>query len=392
MHESLILLVGSNPLPNYLAAMALKPTRIHFVYSSETEKPKDRLRDAIVADLKPGANMESDIRVSDASDASDVAGKVAGLMSEGADRVHLHYTGGTKVMSAHALHAFYKNDGRKPNASYLDEANVRLRFDDGRTSSLLDCGIPLSLERLLDLHGIVQKPRPHVDGGPTQSDIATIATAVLKDPALAKTFYDKSDRLKKLKDKPSKAHADPFDPAKYSIAFSVAKVPETDDWSKERFKTWWRFLGGDWLEEWVAQCVGDIEIAGISASQVVAGINCIRLETGREFEVDAVAIRGQRSYFISCTTDQTLGLCKSKAFEIAARSRQMGGDLSRSALICLLHGDDSKGKFVDQLRDDVADVWGATNTTRIFGLEDVRTWAGHYGSPNLDGLKEWLAS
>lgn len=392
MHESLILLVGSNPLPNYLAAMALKPATLHLVYSSETEKPKDRLRHTIVADLQPAVNIEPDVHVSDASDASEIATKIAGLMNGRADRVHLHYTGGTKVMSAHALHAFYKSGGKEQHASYLDEKNVRLRLDDGSNKALSDCGVTISLDRILQLHGVEHTPRARAADGPTESDMETIANAELRNPTLAKTLYEQSACLKKLKDKPSKAHANPFDPAEHGIAFSIAKVPTTDDWSKERFKAWWRFLGGEWLEDWVARRVRDIEIAGISASEVVAGINCMRLEPPREFEVDVVAIRGQRSYFISCTTDVRLGLCKSKAFEIAARSRQMGGDLSRSALVCLLHGEDSEGKFVDQLRADVADVWGATNTTRVFGLEDVRTWAGHYGSPNLDELKNWLES
>lgn len=392
MNEPLILLVGSNPLPNYLAAMALRPAALHLVYSSETEMPKERLRYAIVADIKPSPTFESDVYIADASDASDIAAKIAGLMNGRADRVHLHYTGGTKVMSAHALHAFYKSGGEEQHASYLDEKYVRLRLDDGSNKALSDCGVTISLDRILQLHGVEHTPRASAADGPTESDIETIANAELRDPTLAKTLYEQSARLKKLKDKPSKAHPNPFDPAEHGIAFSIAKVPTTDDWSKERFKVWWRFLGGEWLEDWVARRVRDIRIAGISPSEVVAGVNCVRLKPRREFEVDAVAIRGQRSYFISCTTDQSLGMCKSKAFEIAARSRQMGGDLSRSALVCLLHGEDSNGKFVDQLRADVADVWGATNTTAIFGLEDVRTWAGHYGSPNLDELKKWLES
>lgn len=395
MCESLILLVGSNPLPNYLAAMALKPARIHLVHSDATNEPKQRLFQALSDDLKPPPIIDADAVVNDAFSSSDVYHKVADLMDFGGgpQSVHLHYTGGTKVMSAHALKAFYDNDGKPENASYLDESAVCLRFDGNRESaSLSDLGVTLRLNRVLQLHGIDGIPGSLREDGPTEDDVEAIAAAVLREPTLKETLYEASGELKKHKDKPDKAVSTAFEPATAGIVLSVTKIPMTTGWSRDRFKAWWQCLEGKWLEDWVARRARGLAVGGAPTSEVVVGVMCVRRETGREFEVDVAAMRGQRSYLVSCTTDQTLKLCKSKAFEIAARSRQMGGDLSRSALVCLLHGEDKKGKFVDHLRADVADVWGATNTTRIFGLEDVRTWAGQYGPPNLDSLKDWLQS
>ncbi len=94
-------------------------------------------------------------------------------------------------------------------------------------------------------------------------------------------------------------------------------------------------------------------------------------------------VRGHRSYFISCTTDTTKALCKSKLFEIAVRSQQLGGDLARAALVCL--ADDNT---VAALHADVDDMWGASNTTRAFGLSDIRTWSECGGKqPNPYALK-----
>lgn len=42
--KTLALLVGSNPLPNYLAAMILKPREVVLIYSPETKDPRDHLR------------------------------------------------------------------------------------------------------------------------------------------------------------------------------------------------------------------------------------------------------------------------------------------------------------------------------------------------------------
>ena len=47
--ENLFLLVGENPLPNYVAAkmLAKKGTRIYFVYSPETQKYAKRLENKL---------------------------------------------------------------------------------------------------------------------------------------------------------------------------------------------------------------------------------------------------------------------------------------------------------------------------------------------------------
>jgi hypothetical protein len=105
-------------------------------------------------------------------------------------------------------------------------------------------------------------------------------------------------------------------------------------------------------------------------------------------EVDVAAVRGHRSYFISCTTDTTKTRCKSKLFEVAVRSRQLGGDLSRAALVCL-----ADEATVAALQEDIDDLWGASNTTRVFGLSDVRAWSDCDGrQPNQHRLQVWMES
>jgi hypothetical protein len=77
---------------------------------------------------------------------------------------------------------------------------------------------------------------------------------------------------------------------------------------------------------------------------------------------------------------------------VALRARQMGGDLARSALVCLLDGSDNRGSYVDQLRSDIASVWDAPNVPRVFGLADLREWAGTSDAANTGSLMEWLDS
>jgi len=166
----------------------------------------------------------------------------------------------------------------------------------------------------------------------------------------------------------------------------ISQVPE-QEWEEKQYKKWCKFLSGGWLEIWCGTLVREV----LNGSEVYVGIDCKRLN-GRQFEIDVAVVRGHRLYVISCTTDNKIGMCKSKLFEVALRARQLGGDLARSALVCLLHGGDGRGPYVAQLRQDVTDIWDAPNTPQVFGLDDLREWAGTNGRPDTVSLKEWLES
>ncbi len=63
---------------------------------------------------------------------------------------HLHYSGGTKPMAAHARGTFKLADSQ---ASYIDERKGLLRFDDGYDIPLRDRDLKLTLDLVLALHG-----------------------------------------------------------------------------------------------------------------------------------------------------------------------------------------------------------------------------------------------
>ena len=67
----LILLVGSNPLPNYLSACALRPSRLALVYTEQTKDGKQRLQMKLKEVLGKDLNY-NDALVEDATDATAV--------------------------------------------------------------------------------------------------------------------------------------------------------------------------------------------------------------------------------------------------------------------------------------------------------------------------------
>lgn len=382
--EKLILLVGSNPLPNFLAALVLKPKFIHFLYSCQTKNVKDKLEEKLKNKLPEFDSKDKQIE--DATDAVKVRCACDFITKDTHKDTHLHYSGGTKVMAAHARIAFRDAGGKDGNASYLDEREGILRFDDNYEIHLSKERLDLTINDVLGLHGIEPKSKDEkLTSIPTDEDAKKIAMKVFKEPCLAAKLYElfrNNGELRCLEE--AKKQPIPID--EFVNDLSIRQFPERD-WDKKTYEGWAHFLGGGWLERWCGALVRDIA----DGDKVSIGLQC-KLANGRQFEIDVALVRGHRFYVISCTTGLKISLCKSKLFEVAVRARQLGGDLARSALVCLLDGRDNKSSFIDQLRNDLADVWEAPNKPKVFGLSDLKEWAGIETRPKTIELKKWLDS
>jgi hypothetical protein len=365
-----------------------------------------------------GADVEfEEPLVGDATSATVVRRVLAPLVEHSstngtASDVLLNYTGGTKVMAAHARMAYSDDGGQTPHASYLDEGSVRapprLRFDDGSSKALSEYDqIPFDLKTIFSLHGITYTPRRPKEPSPKVSDAREILCKVLRDLPLATALYCERERLEDKEYKnPSNATAAPFCADQYGLNLSIPIFPTEElleaagnsDQRKSWFKQWYGFIGGEWLEEWVAEQVRNAldELDFRRDEAVCVGFDAFRGGSkNKQLEIDVAVVRAYRSYFISCTTDTTKTLCKSKLFEVAVRSRQLGGDLARAALVCL--ADD---EVINKLRNEVDDVEKpkaaihvpSVGDVHVFGLQDIRQWSDCGKQPNRYSLKEWLES
>lgn len=404
MNATLILLVGSNPVPNYLSACALRPSRIALVYTDETIRARDRLKETLGRELGDAVTFveDPDPFVEDATSATVVTRVIKNLLSSlgakgGVEKVLLNYTGGTKVMATHARLAYDTSGDKAAHASYLDEGGKktapRLRFDDG-TSKLLSeyGGVSLALDTMLALHGVRRRPRTTRDPAPTTGDAEAILGKVLADVSLAEALYKQRKRLEGASN-PKKLVGEPFRAASYDLALSLPEFPTQvqlerlrergfkSDEIKSWFEQWYKFIGGGWLEEWVGVQIRQIPLN--PGAEITVGIDAFRGQREVQLEVDVAVLRGNRSYFISCTTDTSKDLCKLKLFEVTVRARNLGGDLARAALVCL-----ASENTVKKLRDDAEEVWGASNITQVYGLDDVRSWS----QGNRYALQTWFES
>lgn len=388
-NSTLILLVGSNPLPNYLAASALRPKRVILIYTPETQLQKDFLTQTL-ADQRHDCKIVEELTSS--TTAIDVRQTIDNLMRNNDGGMSLNYTGGTKVMAAQALRAFYNNDGLEAGASYLDEGGAGkdpvLRFDNGEDRSITELGARLRLTDILSLHGIKyqpRSPRPY-----TPADAEVLCHAIIGNVSLAHTMYQSVYRrndsaVNRKRMKLREASESPINFTEYGLNLSIKSLP-FEGMSNSAYDNWSDFVSGEWFEFWIGERIKEATVH--SNPEITIGINAFRGETRAQLQVDGAVIQGCRSYFLSCTTSTQKALCKSKLFEINIRSKHLGGDLARAALFCL-----GSSETVAELQNDIRALWGATNTTRVFGIEDVKAWSTHNGqAANLRSLKEWLES
>jgi len=189
----LFLLVGTNPLPNWVVAQLLaRPGgTVYLVATSGVKETRLRLTEAFGKDqrLSPAGNklkiefteITNDENHSTPDDirALDVQRQVKALLERARDTdarrgvegsYGLNYTGGTKMMAVHAYQAFkefFKEADSQPRLSYLDARSLTLKFDQPTSVAEINLTevsqypqLQIGLETLFGLHGEIWQP-PH---------------------------------------------------------------------------------------------------------------------------------------------------------------------------------------------------------------------------------------
>ncbi len=370
--NELILLVGSNPLPNFISALIFRPQKIWLCYSEQTRQVKEQLERVLKREHH--LNTE-DVYIPNAGDPKAVVESLDRIEIGG--ETYLNYTGGTKVMAAQARIVFEKKGGDKSKAFYIYEPEGLVFFDDGRAEEISIRSI--NPEVIFELHGVeVQETKgKRLLLRPTFDNAKEIARKVLGNPGILKDLGglhrdERGRMLSPLKAKSAKVNLK----SEFGFELPFESFPE-EGWNKHTYETWWKFLHGVWLEVLIG---GFVEML-FPDHPVRVGVNCRK--DGRQFEIDVIHVRNFRLYVISCTTSQEVGLCKSKLFEVSIRARQLGGDLARSALVSML-----SSQKRDEVQKDVGELWDAPNTPRVFGIDDLKEWLDEH----FVSLKEWLDS
>lgn len=375
--QHLFLLIGSNPLPNYVTAkMLLKQDgHLYLVHTTGTQTIAERLKNEL------GRNNENTTCFCvDDSDGYNIATEIR-KKAQGKVDVGLNYTGGTKAMAVYAYEAVRTLDNRAI-CSYLDPRQLGFVFVDTEQGtkfySAYRPASSLKLENLLALHGLsLESPintKPHwlglVQGIQANYEVwrqwtntfrkgdrllpnGELAKLPLPDTALASLsiYWAGCATLKDLLQK--------WKP-------DVNPKGKVDDLAK--------WLEGEWLEIYTLHCIQNLQD---KHKQIIIDCGSDVNPKERDFQFDVALMKGYQLYAISCTTDQTRSRCKQKLFELLIRARQMGGDEARTALICGASSADSAA-----IQHEVETEWDAEDRVRVFSIEAWGSLEAH--------LKDWL--
>ncbi len=384
--KHLVLLMGTNPLPNYVVAKYFidrtpELEKIWLVCSRENQAVKQtgtmeyaKNLEKILEKVAPEHVRKNDslfpcqkLEVGDASNADSIERKMREqLLNQIRDSgsFHLNYTGGTKSMSAHAYRILtdamnkYGLDG---SVSYLDARNFRLVSDCPKYEEVekdMRTKVGIAFADLVDLHGF---ERANKDDDIDFSGAVEAFSRLIENDGLD-LFYDAdgcwnrelfldgkgnlAEKTDKLKEENKKYLEEQFVPndALFSVASALpaeyrlfgADRKFNRDIGK-KFKKAVKFLDGMWLEDYAAG-IFDKEFGG-QGVEILQNWEIRKKGWKTKFELDILLVNGYELTGVSCTTASIKHICKGKGFEILHRTRQIGGGEAKSILVsCLSKG------------------------------------------------------
>lgn len=373
---NLMVLMGANPLPNYVAArLLLKPNLpigqspyLYVLHTKETGPLATRLSEVLGQE---GLHINVTPVPVDGTSARDIHDKVQRYAADHTS-IGLNYTGGTKFMAVHA-HAALRQKHKASIGSYLDARSLTMRFDRGQDylpAVDIDLALEVPLQTLLKLHGYSLSETDRPTSVPRYPELAcALAQVPVKD---LRAWCD--NNLRSGQDTPFRKDSDlrdgvlptdaPFSDFIHHWA-GEATLGELATKLDTKVGKLACYLDGDWLEHytlWALQQIAD----GCHLHDATQNI----VPRERKFQLDVVAMRGYQLFALSCSTDAGKGRLKQKLFEAYVRARQLGGDEARVALVCGASTSSRDGSPVE-IQREIAEAWDAEGKICVFGAEHI---------------------
>jgi len=396
--DHLILLVGSNPLPNAVAGkLLIEPDGIiTLVHSNDSFPVAQRLKGWLERE-----NMKNTVKLKSVGESEPLSiyqGVWKCLKENDTKTIGLNYTGGTKMMSVHAYRAveqWAKGKGITPVFSYLDARTLHMVFDppEGSVSEqriYVGREVKLNLkEDLLVLHGWTLKNEPGREVV-LPDTVQALAQVYSNDDDLKKWKEWIEDELKtKCMDADKRKWKDVNELKSITIhlpewgmlsklsqylCYELGQVESGFNFMHTAFdnnpQNFLNYLNGMWLEDYVLRVLNNLKDA-VDFNETAKNIKVKEVE----FEIDVIAICGYQLFVYSCSTSSNKKELKKKLFEAYVRARQLGGDEARAALVCCA----DNPQIIEREIERDFDFKGRV---RVFGRKDL---------DKLDScLKDWI--
>lgn len=392
--DVLFLLVGGNPLPNYVSAqlMAREKADIHLLVTPDTQEVAKRLEKKLQQVMPRATFCRDPVPETGGYEIDCAIVKILQEANIGDRRVGLNYTGGTKDM---AVHVYDKIQDTHPQGvfSYLDARRLSMGICVGANPTQwpsVALAIAPTLQDLWELHGLI--PDATKPSSRQEPRLKNLVHGIAKVHSTAAGFREWRRWLAMLKTGEIVPTEDEFeelepfitqlaadcgtdhpDAAQVAALFEQPTLRKCDD-----------FLRGKWLEEWTMWSLLSIREAydlkhwalGLYLEQDPKFV--LHPPAPPSFELDVVALRGYQLFLLSCIATEGMekvserddpragdrGEAKRHLFEAYSRARQVGGDEARVGLVSCV-------AYPDKLRAEVTHEWDAKGKIWVFGQSDL---------------------
>jgi len=384
--DYLFLLMGDNPLPNYIAAISLLKSKgtAFLVHTARTKLQAQRLEKVLVQ-TKPFHSAYLIDLGDRQADAYGIGGKIREYAEGLSGLVGLNYTGGTKAMSVHTYRAIEKI---YPKAvfSYLDSNSLEMYFDsDIQDSDRIKVSPQLSLSKMFQLHGLSWRVPP--SNTPVIPKLAIKFAQLHQDPILAESWrkWCNQELRRKARTRDQKQWKEESELRKIS-PLNLQSLPETVqellqdvgakncqlslvtacEYGFSDYTSICEWFDGIWLEHFVlAQVQTVAKDLNIQESKMSFRIDekSSQWRQWEKFEFDVAFVRNSQLFALSCTTTSDRRFCKQKLFEANTRARQLGGIEARVCLVCC-------NDYPDSLRSEL-EVETRDRKIAVLGRQDL---------------------
>ena len=364
MGTQLIFTVGTNPLPVWVAWHHLKdqleqPVKVRLIHTPGTEDEKGRLvkycSDANFLDpisTSPGnpKKVHDDVQV------------VINTLEE-FTHLHVHYTGGTKVMSVETVAALeyglLELKGIEYHTTYLDPRGGEgptIVDSHGKTYEPSDArnNINPDLRHIANLNGFTLAPFVHEYWDKNRGDYRR---ENIPKPVILNE--DQEQQGNEVLDGMASTNPDYIDSTRFEYAAYVAlkdALTKIEDRNATRNNY---------------KLFNKVHVRRTGAAQRDA-----------HFELDVVAILGYQIVVVSCSLETGSDSIKEKGMEVILRARQLGGDEAQAIVLCQAHPNVEK-RIQKELHDEVG---SAGAPLRVWGTDKWRNLSDHFYNYLRDDL------
>jgi hypothetical protein len=380
--DHLFLLIGTNPLPNYVAALLLtrRARRVHLLYSDGSDGGPSTLRFAeFLEDALQAKRPDLTVFKHGIHEASEgeIRRKLTRVLTqERVDgQVGLNYTGGTKAMAIHTYRVLI-NEFPEAIFSYLDARRLALFIDGVSSPYPIVQTLQVSFSELAALHGYEMN---QVRATPMHESLFRALAEVHSVKEGHQQWQEWCQIELQRGELPDPVVYPALAPVRRAMDVLCNGQATTEQVAQamgfSRFVSCAKWFIGEWLEELALSAITQIalpcNIHEYGAALHPLPSESLSFEERKSFDLDVAAVTGYQLFVISCIdSDRAKGETKKHLMEAYVRARQLGGDEARVALVCCVENPQI-------LQQEIEREWHVEGQVRVFGRDHL-TRLSHY--------------